>query len=255
MAESYEKAFDMYVGVRDPQKLNSFWTAQLQGSPYLGGRPELLQQIQQGSRPLPMALHGDGVSVTGLGKTWQKGIDAYSISSILTFGDTDPCLSNLYVKRSGLYSSGSACTFPAATEAMDRFYRALKWSFEALATGRWPRSDYMGRRYPRGSWGAQRAGKRLAQKHTAVLFCCKGDLDHFCHGRACRLPAFTADRRVPTAMQIGTRVLGGISVLRPGGGSSPDPTRIGWSLSGSVRIGCTASTWAPTLTSWLRCWP
>lgn len=88
MAESYEKAFDMYVGVSDPQKLNSFWTAQLQGSPYLGGRPELLQQIQQGSRPLPMALHGDGVSVTGLGKTWQKGIDAYSISSILTFGDT-----------------------------------------------------------------------------------------------------------------------------------------------------------------------
>ena len=88
MAESYEKAFDMYVGVSDPQKLNSFWTAQLQGSPYLGGRPELLQQIQQGSRPLPMALHGDGVSVTGLGTTWQKGIDAYSISSILTFGDT-----------------------------------------------------------------------------------------------------------------------------------------------------------------------
>ena len=33
-------------------------------------------------------LHGAGVSVTGLGKTWQKGIDAYSISSILTFGDT-----------------------------------------------------------------------------------------------------------------------------------------------------------------------
>ena len=56
MAESYEKAFDMYVGVSDPQKLNSFWTAQLQGSPYLGGRPELLQQIQQGSRPLPMAF-------------------------------------------------------------------------------------------------------------------------------------------------------------------------------------------------------
>ena len=71
MAESYEKAFDMYVGVSDPQKLNSFWTAQLQGSPYLGGRPELL----------PMALHGDGVSVTGLGKTWQKGIDAYSTPS------------------------------------------------------------------------------------------------------------------------------------------------------------------------------
>ena len=62
---------------------------------------------------------------------------------------------------------------------MDRFYRALKWSFEALATGRWPRSDYMGRRYPRGSGGADRAGKRLARKHTAVLFCCKGDLDHF----------------------------------------------------------------------------
>ena len=58
-------------------------------------------------------------------------------------------------------------------------HRALKWSFEALATGRWPRSDYMGRRYPRGSGGADRAGKRLARKHTAVLFCCKGDLDHF----------------------------------------------------------------------------
>ena len=86
MAESYEKAFDMYVGVSDPQKLNKFWTAQLQGSPYLGGRPELLQQIQQGARPLPMALHGDGASVTGLGKTWQKGIDAYSIHWPLSSG-------------------------------------------------------------------------------------------------------------------------------------------------------------------------
>lgn len=129
MAESYEKAFDMYVGVNDPQKLNSFWTAQLQGSPYLGGRPELLQQIQQGARPLPMALHGDGVSVTGLGKTWQKGIDAYSISSILTFGDTGHYNQVLamvpgefkehgpvpQLQRAGLYCSDWSLRFPVVT--------------------------------------------------------------------------------------------------------------------------------------------
>ena len=83
----------------------------------------------------------------------------------------DPCLScRGLVSTAVIGLSGSLLSH----EAMDRFYRALKWSFEALATGRWPRSDYMGRRYPRGSGGADRAGKRLARKHTAVLFLLQG---------------------------------------------------------------------------------
>lgn len=35
---------------------------------------------------LPISLHGDGVSVTGVGKSWSRGVETYSWSSLLCEG-------------------------------------------------------------------------------------------------------------------------------------------------------------------------
>jgi hypothetical protein len=35
---------------------------------------------------LPLSLHGDGVPVTGVGKSWSKGVESYSWASSLSEG-------------------------------------------------------------------------------------------------------------------------------------------------------------------------
>lgn len=167
MYTRYPKAWKEYV-CPDAASLSKFWTEMPATAPYVRGRA-CLQRPDRNSRCIPMSLHGDGVQVTGLGKTWAKGCDAYSMSSLLSntggSGITNALL--------GLLPS-DLLEHPAA---VDDFFRRLRWSLNCLAEGTWPRSDHRGVDFPEGSVDRRRAGRPLASGFYAVILCVKGDLD------------------------------------------------------------------------------
>lgn len=55
----------------------------------------------------------------------------------------------------------------------------MKWSFEAMAAGRFPMRDWRGQPWPEGSLNSRRAGSYLAGGYRAVLIQISGDLDFF----------------------------------------------------------------------------
>ena len=120
-------------------------------------------------RIVPLSLHGDGVAVTGLGKSWGKSCDCWSWCSLLGTGSTLEFNYLIYLRpKLGLSQS-----------SIEELWHLLAWSFKSLAQGRWPEEDHKGNRFPRGSSGASRAGKLLAGGFSGVLWSVKGDLDYY----------------------------------------------------------------------------
>ena len=64
-------------------------------------------------------------------------------------------------------------------ESMKTVWGILKWSFSALATGRWPAVDWKGNEYPDGSREKTLAGSWLANGYRGVVWSIQGDLDYF----------------------------------------------------------------------------
>ena len=101
----------------------------------------LLERPDHQTHCVPLALHGDGVPLTGIGKAWCQTITNFSIYSLLGEGNTADLLIFIYalfdkMKKVGRDSSATA----------HRFFEILKWSFEALWHGRWPTHDVDGRK-------------------------------------------------------------------------------------------------------------
>ena len=63
-------------------------------NPNLVGHP-VAARADYSSKCIPIALHGDGVPVTGVGKAWSKSVEIYSWSSCLSGGNI--VLSNFMV--------------------------------------------------------------------------------------------------------------------------------------------------------------
>ena len=117
---------------------------------------------------IPLGLHGDGVAVTGINRSWQKSVDAYSWSSLLASGQTK--LTNFLVF---VAIQGILCTSPDKS-TMDEFWRVLSWSLNALYRGRWPTSDHNNEPIQNDD-----AGKFPADGCYGCLWLVKGDLDLF----------------------------------------------------------------------------
>ena len=95
---------------------------------------------------IPITLHGDGVPVTGLGKTWSKSYTIYSWNSILGTGDTKH--TNFYIW------SVFGSVYPK--ESRHAFWRKLTASLTAMQEGVWPP-------------GSPKAGQQLAGKLCIYL--------------------------------------------------------------------------------------
>ena len=118
---------------------------------------------------VPLSLHGDGVAVTGLGKTWGKSCDCWSWCSLLGSGSTLQFNFLIFLRpKLGLCQS-----------SVLELWRLLAWSFQILAVGRWPLRDHNDNVYARGTLGAARAGKVLAGGYSGVLWSVKGDLEYY----------------------------------------------------------------------------
>ena len=102
---------------------------------------------------VPLALHGDGTPVIGIGKIWSRQLTICSFNSLLGHGATKDM--QLHV-----WSCFDECCGPSTK---DEFCTILSWSLEALQKGRWPESNHLGQKYDPGSAEGKLAGTFLAK--------------------------------------------------------------------------------------------
>ena len=123
-------------------------------------------------RAIPLSFHGDGVPVTGVGKSWSKTKVYYSWESLLASGDTMETMIYIY----GCWKHAFVKTSSADTRR--EIWQILSWSFSWLAKGEWPDKDWHTKPWPANSWMAQKAGERvLAGGYKGWLLFMKGDLE------------------------------------------------------------------------------
>ena len=150
-------------------KVVAFWQA-MEGHPQMLGHP-LLDRPDFARRCIPLGIHGDGVPVTGIGKSWGQSVDCYSWSSLLSSGST--MFTNwivFCVYKSMAVNSLGRDTYGA-------FWRRLTWSLRALWAGTWPDRDDEGNMFPAGSIDRLRAGQPLAGGYYAVVWTIRSDLE------------------------------------------------------------------------------
>ena len=147
----------------DDSKLGRFW-GQMAGTRHFQSHP-VKGKRDFARRCIPIGLHGDGVTVVGCGRSWQKQCDAWSWSSLLCNETTRV---SQYLIFLCFYHNRA---YIAGKETLATFYRHLRWSLNALFEGRWPTIDPDGSPIPGGSL--------LAGGYYAATWLIKGDLDYF----------------------------------------------------------------------------
>ena len=147
--------------------IETFW-ADMEGHPALDAHP-MKAKPDWNRMTVPLSVHGDGVPVAGIGKSWARLLDVYSWASLVGSGGTLDSMMLIYVAFVHLLTQ----------ETMQKMWHIVCWSFRCLASGRWPSHDAYGRAYPPGSPEGKRAGRYFAGGYRAVLFVIRGDLDYF----------------------------------------------------------------------------
>ena len=127
------------------------------------------------TKAVPLALHGDAVTTSGVGKSWANSCEAYSWRSCLSRAEiaiTSNFLIWMYFVKL-LVKSGNLNAFKA-------FERKLTWSLYWLFLGRHPVRDEFGVEYERDTPEGRRAHEEvwLADGYFGVLWVLQGDLDH-----------------------------------------------------------------------------
>ena len=152
------------------EEIGKFWE-QMKGHPAYEGHPVHLRANFK-ERCIPLALHGDGVAVTGINKKWAKSCDAFSWKSVLSRGSTISCnyLIWLFFWLLSVKAGGM--------NTWDRFVKKLSWSFYWLFVGKFPDKDEFGTLYDKDSDDGKRAGKDLADGFYACLWLLLGDLEY-----------------------------------------------------------------------------
>jgi len=123
---------------------------------------------------IPIFIHGDGVPVKGVGKSWGESCDIYNWGSLLASGGTVEITFLIW----------AVWCHSVVTGTKDLFWKILNWSLTALFFGRHPTHDYLGNRFPPLSLEGLRAGQPLVGAAAdadncfcGVLWVVKGDLD------------------------------------------------------------------------------
>ena len=124
--------------VKSEQVCESFWKT-MAGHPAVV--PEMTSRANFYKRCIPFALHGDGVPLTGVGKSWQHMITDFSFYSLLGEGSTADLLMFIFCLFDKLRQMGRDSTATAY-----RFFEILRWSFRQIWLGKWPTHDYDGRK-------------------------------------------------------------------------------------------------------------
>ena len=148
-------------------RLKEFWELQTEHPAYQS-HPVLQSCPNFQQRMLPLAVHGDGTPVIGIGKIWSRQLTIFSWNSLLGFGRTRDM-------QLHIWSFFDECSMPAT---LDEFFAILSWSLAALQKGQWPEKNHLGQRYSPDSNEGKLAGTLLADGFCAIPWCLVGDLEY-----------------------------------------------------------------------------
>ena len=167
-------------------KVREFWTLQkvhpaFRQHPVLQSCPHFAQKM------VPLALHGDGTPVIGIGKIWSRQLTIFSFNSMLGKGLTKDM-------QLHIWSCFDECCGPTT---FDEFFTVLSWSFAALQKGKWPESNHLGQKYPADSNEGKLAGTFLADGFCAIVWSLVGDLEYM--NSVLKLPHY-ANKTNPCAL-------------------------------------------------------
>ena len=137
MYHQYSKTFTKSV-LNSEDALKSFWNS-------VGQHPQTyqhpLKDIQNYKTTcIPIALHGDGVPIVGLGKGWSRVMTLFSWYSLVGQGNTRELLFWIW----GVYDRLIQGAVDGGTRG--KFFAVLSWSFQVMLEGRWPSHDFEGRK-------------------------------------------------------------------------------------------------------------
>jgi len=85
---------------------------------------------------VPLSLHGDGTPGMGVGKAWSKMIDVWSWTSLLCKGNSQLTMFFIWCVHAVLRG------VDAGHHTLQTAFRKMRWSFDALAEGKWPQFDW-----------------------------------------------------------------------------------------------------------------
>ena len=132
--EKYPATWQRSV-VPSTHRLHQFWEETAE-HPQMLGHPVSLRSDHR-EKCVPLAIHGDGVPITGIGKSWCKLATSFLWFSLLTTGSTTDMLFLIWAYFDQLISTGEIST-------LDEFFARLKWSFLQLWHGTWSDKDWQG---------------------------------------------------------------------------------------------------------------
>ena len=140
-------------------RLKEFWKLQ-RAHPQYQSHPVLQSCPNFDQKMLPLAFHGDGTPVIGIGKIWSRQLTIFSWNSLLGFGMTREM-------QLHIWSFFDECSGPGT---LDEFFTILSWSFAALQTGKWPETNHLGQNYDPDSHEGKLAGTLLADGFSAIVW-------------------------------------------------------------------------------------
>ena len=119
--------------------LEKFWTDMVEsGNPNVQGA--LTRRKNWKRRCVPLAVHGDGVPVTGVGKGWTQTVTNWSWYSLVATGvATVDALFYIYAMYDKMRVHAKDLSGTA-----HHFFLVLKWSFDIMWKGVFPSHNYMG---------------------------------------------------------------------------------------------------------------
>ena len=149
----------------DKNNVPKFWEA-AKNNPVYQAHP-VQKRPRHTHMCIPITVHGDGVPVTGVGKSWSRSADIFSWCSCLSEGPT------VVVNYLIAWWYTHLCT----AEARRIFWKHLCWSLERLYKGVFPDEDPDGNQYREGTECYEKRYQPLAGGMYATLFIIKADLD------------------------------------------------------------------------------
>ena len=119
--------------------LEKFWTDMVDsGNPNVRGL--LTRRKNWKRRCVPLAVHGDGVPITGVGKGWTQTVTNWSWYSLVATGvATVDALFFIYAMYDKMRVHAKDLSGTA-----HHFFLVLKWSFDIMWKGVFPSHNYMG---------------------------------------------------------------------------------------------------------------
>jgi hypothetical protein len=131
---SYKEAWSSMI-CPSTDRLQEFWQLQKKHPAY-SNQPVLLANQQFRSKLVPLALHGDGTPVIGIGKIWPRQLTTWSWNSLLGRGSTK----SMQIQIWSMFDETASST------TVSEFWAILAWSLKWLQQGIWPTESYKGQK-------------------------------------------------------------------------------------------------------------